>query len=94
MNIFIFIVVSIIYFYLFIKTYKYSKNLKGLKLSLVLFAIQLLSYIGYFSNNNKVLTSLGENFIQISGNIASALSQNFLVIIALIIVALKNKKEN
>ena len=88
MNIVIFIILSIIYIYLFFKIYNENKNFDGLKASIVLFILQILSYFGNHNTNPT-----GKNFIQISGNLVSDICQNVFIIIALIIVIIKYKKQ-
>lgn len=92
MNVLVFIILSIVYCYFFFKVYNKTKEFDGLKVSLILSALQLVSYIGNF-NSDYFLTPFGTNFIQFSGNLASSIGQNFFIIIAVIIVVSTYRKK-
>lgn len=91
MNFIIFIILSIIYLYLLFKVYSETKSFNGLKISLVLFILQLLSYIGHFMSGDYIRFYSYNDSIQFLGQLTSDIAQNWLVIISLIIVIIKYK---
>ena len=93
MNILIFIIFSIFYVYFFLKIYNKTNSIEGLKVSLVLLILQLVSHIGnLMSNSITMYTDM--NFIKLSGYLVSDISQNWLIIVSLIIVILQYKKQS
>ena len=94
MNFIIFIILSIIYLYLLFKVYSETKSFNCLKISLVLFILQSLSYIGHFMSGDYIGFYSYNNFIQFLGQLTSDIAQNWLVIISLIIVIIKYKSIN
>lgn len=93
MNIIIFILLSILYLYLFYEVWHRNHSLEGLKASLILFILQLLSYIGNFLSGETSTSIFSNGFIHFSGNLINSIAQNFLVIISLIIVIIKYKEK-
>ena len=95
MNVLIFIGLSVVFFNLFFKIYKNNNSMEGLKIALALFILQAISYLGNLMGNFAYFfTPIGSNFTQFSGNLASSITQNFLIIIGLIIVYNKYKKQS
>lgn len=95
MEIFIFIIVSIIYFILAFKVYQKNNSLNGLKASIILFILQLLSHIGNLSSNTPLIDAENSfNFIRFVGNLTSDIASNCLVIVSLIIAIVQYKRIN
>ena len=96
MNFIIFIAISIIYWNMFHRIYNANKNLDGLKVSFALSIFQALSYLGNFSTYGvDALSPLnGRNTTAICGNIAYAIGQNIFIIIALIIIIFKKRRDS
>lgn len=91
MNFLIFIIISIAYLYFLLKIYLKTKSYKELRISFVLFILQLLSYIGNFMAGATIKFYSYNNFIQFSGMLISDIVQNCFVIAGLIMVIIKYK---
>ena len=91
MEIFIFIIVSIIYFIFVSKFYVKNHSLKGLKVSISLFILQLLAYIGNFLSGSSFsyINHFSDSFIQLVGNLTQSLFYNSFAIFGLTIAIVK-----
>ena len=73
------------------KIYKKNNSIDGLKISIILFILQVLSHIGNFLTDSLYTISINSNFIQFIGNFMGSVACNWLIIISLIIAKIKYK---
>lgn len=91
MEILIFIILAIIYMFIILKIYKKNSSINGLKVSIILFILQVLSHIGNFLTDSLYAISINSNFIQFIGNFIGSVACNWLIIISLAIAKIKYK---